>query len=255
MRYEVLIALVVCLSFMSSIVPEDTADDQTGLLGHVVAYGPVMPTALEDDIPPVTTAALDGDIGDNDWYVSAVTVTLSSADGQSDVDGTWYRVDGETWMLYSAAFEVTGDGAHEVEFYSADVLGSEEAVQTIGFKADTQTPTVVPGVVVEVGCTYFRYECADETSGLAFSEYGLDGGSFVNMGNSSSVSIPIATEGEHTIVVRIHDNAGNNLSSTVTFTVAPEPDDSSPLALYVGLAVVAAAVAAVAALLVIKRKR
>lgn len=88
---------------------------------------------LEGDMtPPVTTATLDGDMS-GDVYITDVTVTLTATDVGSGVDYTKYKVDGGTWMDYTAPFIVTGDGEHTVAFYSVDLEGNEEEEKSVTF--------------------------------------------------------------------------------------------------------------------------
>ncbi|MEW6608964.1 MAG: hypothetical protein AB1414_16210 [bacterium] len=53
-----------------------------------------------DITPPVTTANLIGTLGEDDWYVSDVTVELSATDSQSGVQEIHYSVDGEPEVVF-----------------------------------------------------------------------------------------------------------------------------------------------------------
>jgi hypothetical protein len=89
---------------------------------------------------PTTTATLNpaAPNGQDGWYVSPVTVTLTADDGLngSGVDKTEYRVDGGAWQTYSAPFSVGSDGSHTVGFRSTDKAGNVEAEKTTTFKVD-----------------------------------------------------------------------------------------------------------------------
>jgi hypothetical protein len=73
-----------------------------------------------DTVGPTTTATVDG-----------ATVTLAATDATSGVAITSYRIDAGDWVVYTDAFEVTGEGNHTVEFSSTDAAGNDEAVQTV----------------------------------------------------------------------------------------------------------------------------
>jgi hypothetical protein len=87
---------------------------------------------VQDTTPPVTIATLDGDMS-GDVYISDVTVTLTSTDAGSGVDYTMYKVDGGSYMTYSAPFVVSGNGNHVVAFYSVDVAGNVEDEKSVSF--------------------------------------------------------------------------------------------------------------------------
>src|SRR5438552_18715962 len=45
------------------------------------------------------------------------------------------------WQSYSAPFSVAGDGVHSVDFYSVDLAGNIESVETVSPPLDTVPPT------------------------------------------------------------------------------------------------------------------
>jgi hypothetical protein len=95
-----------------------------------------------DQTDPVTTHSLSGEMGENDWYVSDVEVTLDAIDATSGIDETKYRIDGGSWQTYTAPFTVSIDGEHTVDYYSVDMAGNEESTKTVLFKIDQTNPTV-----------------------------------------------------------------------------------------------------------------
>jgi hypothetical protein len=56
------------------------------------------------------------------------------------VDYSEYRVDDGEWARYAAAFAVSGDGIHTVDYRSVDAAGNEEAIRSIEVKIDTTSP-------------------------------------------------------------------------------------------------------------------
>jgi Tol biopolymer transport system component len=89
---------------------------------------PVSEEVRIDFTPPATTIDVDGTLGDNDWFVSPVEVTLSATDdtGGSGVDLTWYSLDGGPWIPYVEPFTIEGEGATTVLAYSQDNAGNPE---------------------------------------------------------------------------------------------------------------------------------
>jgi plastocyanin len=192
----------------------------------------------EDETAPVTTAALDPPApGPGGTYTGPVEVTLTAADeaGGSGVESTEYAVDGGAFQPYTAPFTVSAEGAHTIVYRSTDVAGNVEADKQVAFTIDPDGPgedetapvttaaldPAAPGpggtytVPVEVTLT-----AADEAggSGVASTEYRIDGGAF----QPYTAPFTVSAEGAHTIVYRSTDVAGNvEADKQVGFTIEP----------------------------------
>ncbi|MEF8873963.1 MAG: Ig-like domain-containing protein, partial [Candidatus Thermoplasmatota archaeon] len=59
----------------------------------------------------------------------------------------------------------------------------------------------------------------DETSGIDYYEVMVDNGNWINVGSATNHIFSNLTDGEHLVKVRAWDNAGNNNTDTVNFTV------------------------------------
>lgn len=101
-----------------------------------------------DEAAPVTSYNIIGTEGDNGWFTSDVSVTLSASDlladtsvATSGVDKVWYQVDGGTWQEYAGSFPVNGDGMHTVQLYSVDLAGNVEATKSVTINIDTIAPS------------------------------------------------------------------------------------------------------------------
>lgn len=179
-----------------------------------------------DEAAPTTTitwspAAPDGEAG---WYVTEPSFTLAAEDtGGSGVASTEYRLDGGTWTAYAGPVEV-GDGEHTVDYRSTDVAGNQETAGSSGVEVDTVTPAtgatqgpVANGVRVEL-------EATDATSGVAATEYRVDGGAWT----AYTEPVVVTGAGEHTVGFRSTDVAGNvEAQQTITVTVDGPPVDTT----------------------------
>ena len=94
---------------------------------------------------PATTATLEPGApdGDDDWYVSPVTVALEADDGDGDgVASTEVKVDDGAFRAYDGPVTVGDDGEHVVAFRSTDKAGNVEETKTVAFKVDRTAPAM-----------------------------------------------------------------------------------------------------------------
>jgi hypothetical protein len=97
---------------------------------------------LHDVTPPVTTHSFSGTMGENNWYVSNVTVTLSANDDSAGVNFTMYKLDAGAWTTYIGSFYVTEDASHTLYYYSVDKVGNREENKSVVLKIDQTAPTI-----------------------------------------------------------------------------------------------------------------
>jgi parallel beta-helix repeat protein len=185
---------------------------------------PWSPPVLEDTTPPVTTISLEGTLGNNGWYTSDVTVTLSATDDISGVDKTEYSFDGSTWFIYDTSFVITAEGVTTIYYRSSDVAGNIETTRRETVKIDKTASTITVTLSAPAyGVTYTQadtltltYTATDPISGLASINATLDD-EFITSGES--ISLLWFSLGTHTIIVRATDNAGNIAEEVVTFEI------------------------------------
>ncbi|HIQ22917.1 MAG TPA: hypothetical protein EYH34_16955, partial [Planctomycetes bacterium] len=165
-----------------------------------------------DREPPSTTASPSGTVGSGGWYRSDVQVTLSATDAWSGVASTEYRVDGGGWQTYAGPFTVTGEGGHTVEYRSTDNAGNTEPARTLTLQIDTTPPATTADLSGTLGQggwyvsdVRVSLSAVDGTSGVAVTEYRIDGGLWHVYHGPFTVS----GDGSHTVEYRSTDNAGN----------------------------------------------
>jgi len=127
---------------------------------------------LSDTEPPETTHEISGTIGDENWYVSDVTIALTATDEGSGVANTYYSFDSDTgpWEEYTALIVVDEDGYFDFWYYSDDNDGNVEDVNgPYSFKRDATPPTI--DLTWDEENTLLIADVEDVTSGIAKVEF------------------------------------------------------------------------------------
>lgn len=112
-------------------VTDDFGDSDVDTLGLTV-----------DSTYPVTTAVLNGTLGDNDWYTDDVTISFEVNETTSDINETFYRINGGNWTIYVDPFVIDDEGQHLLQFYSDDTAGNVEPIVNITIKIDKTDPSI-----------------------------------------------------------------------------------------------------------------
>src|SRR3989344_3387747 len=119
-----------------------TTKTASAKLNHMTHFA--LMAERRDTTAPTTTAALNGQEGEQSWYKSDVEVSLNAQDNTDGlgVDYTLYKKDEEDWQDYNTPLNITQEGHHKVSFYSVDKDGNIEAVKTIEFDIDKTPPEI-----------------------------------------------------------------------------------------------------------------
>ncbi len=200
-------------------------------------------TVRIDTTPPVTTASgLQGSATSGWSKTSPVTVTLSASDSESGMSGgsagTYYRLGASgAFSPYTGSFTVSGDGSHEVDYYSVDALGNTEATNVGWVNIDTTPPSVsddAPNTWSTTPVTV-TLSASDAGSGVAYTQYKADGDTTWHdtTNNQFTVLTPSdgSNDGVHTYDYRAVDNAGNETDGSCTVridTTPPSVSDDAP---------------------------
>ena len=181
-----------------------------------------------DVVPPVTTHEFNGVMGDNGWFVSDVTVTLSAVDDSAGVAITKYKLDAGAWTTYTGTFLVTEDAAvHTLYYYSVDKVGNREADKSATLKIDRTLP-IISLAVEKTGLNKWLLTAtvSDETSGVAKVEFYVDS---VFVGEDAEAPYELIYSGTGQIAQAIvYDNAGNSaISAEVKEQAAPDSQSQS----------------------------
>jgi hypothetical protein len=210
---------------MRTMLPGDDHPNNDKLTKSFVIQAP-------DITPPVTTAELTGTVGQDNWYISNVTVTLTAIDPEgmakgeignwpTGVNHTYYQIDDGAWNEYSIPFLVTTDSVlHTIHFYSDDKAGNVEAEKTISFKQDKTAPEVDKPVNTKqnlMGTEWLiSVNATDATSGIMKVEFYVDD---VLAGEVTAVPYELAYQGkiQNRTQALVYDAAGNTKLSPIAY--------------------------------------
>ena len=97
-----------------------------------------------DKTPPETMCYLNPATpnGENGWYTTAIRITLSTGDGNSGINGTWYRLDGGDWQRYMGVLNLQDDGEYTIEYYTTDIACNSEDIKMLDLKIDKENPSI-----------------------------------------------------------------------------------------------------------------
>jgi|GEM_PF-728555 len=144
----------------------------------------------QDFVLPVTTAAISSIQGQSGFYRDNVIVTMTAtdpviADHEAETSGvfkTQYSLNGGTYQDSVPRIFISEEGSHTLSFFSTDLAGNNEAVQTISFTIDKTPPE-------------FTFQFDPVSKDLKF-------------GGTDNISSPV-TVSDQDDVVTLSDQAGN----------------------------------------------
>ncbi len=99
---------------------------------------------LTDTQAPVTTAALNGSQGANDWHTSDVTLSFTGEDSGAGILKTYYYKDTDQ-VLHDADAPITinTEGITKLRYFSIDRAGNMEESKEITIKIDKTAPELI----------------------------------------------------------------------------------------------------------------
>ncbi|MFF8653332.1 OmpL47-type beta-barrel domain-containing protein [Streptomyces huasconensis] len=191
----------------------------------------VVAPSTDDKTPPETSATVSGEKNDQGQYVAMATVTVTASDTGSGVNRIEYAIgDGGAWKAYTAPVMVHETGTHKVRYRAADRAGNQAAEKSVEFTvvappAEDRTPPETSAKVegekdsdgAYLGRAKVTVTASDAGSGVARTEYSLDGGPYL----AYEAPVVVDRVGRHSVAYRASDKAGNTAEAkTVSFTVS-----------------------------------
>ncbi|EDY36238.1 Papain family cysteine protease, putative [Aciduliprofundum boonei T469] len=155
---------------------------------------------------------------------SSITVKWSGSDNfaiayyEIKVDnGTWKNVGNST--SYNLNLE---DGQHTIYVKAVDEAGNSKE-KSIEITVDTQAPTIEITSPTENYNTTNNYVVVSwsgsDNLGIAYYEIKIDNGSWTKVETQTSYNFTGLSVGQHTVIIKAVDKAGNSNTATITFQI------------------------------------
>ena len=162
-----------------------------------------------DQPPVVTTAVTPGaPDGQNGWYVSAPTVSVTATDDTGTTPTIQYSTDGSTWTAYTAPLPVP-DGDWTYQFRATDGVGAVSTPVSLPIQVDRTAPsttaTAAPGATIITPVTV-TLTATDAASGVARTQYRIGDGAWAPYTAPFTVTPQSA---DQTVSYYSTDTAGN----------------------------------------------
>ena len=189
--------------------------------GNAEATNTQVIQAPADTTAPTTTISCNAAACLTSPYVDSVTVSLSATDtGGSGLASTYYTTDGSapttSSTVYSKPFQLSSPATYNIKFFSTDVAGNSEPVQS-------QAVQVVP-VTTKVSLTFDNGTVSQYTLGYlqALQPHNAHASFFVNSG-TVSVSGNIMTWAQLGTLSAAGNDIGGKTVNATNLTTDPNP--------------------------------
>jgi hypothetical protein len=192
--------------------------------GHVITY-PGRAVSIDTTLPSLTPS-VSGTMGVNGWYVSNVIVDADATDALSGIASVVVSDNGGAPRPVPVTLT---SGTHAVLITATDVAGNTRST-SLNFTIDTDGPVITTSITGTEGDDDWYVSVVDVSATVSDLVSGIDGVLDILVDGVSTNDLPIhLTEGEHTVVLEVTDDAGNSTSTTLTIHVDTTPPSVSTL--------------------------
>lgn len=166
----------------------------------------------QDLTAPTSSLDLVGTAGSNNWWQNTVSATLSAIDsGCLGVSDTFYTLDSIANTYTGTAFNISGEGSHDLSYYSTDGSHDEASQQTT-----ISIDTIVPILILTAdrlpdsdsgwwsAPVTLTVSASDATSGVETLEINHNSAGWT----SYSAPITLSADATHNLDARVIDFAG-----------------------------------------------
>jgi hypothetical protein len=133
-------------------------------------------TGKQDHTAPTSTLTMTGTMKESGWYNTDVTVKITATDNVA-VKEIHYILDGQETIVAgdTAQFTVSGNGAHNIEYWAVDILGNVEAHHVVPtFKIDKGSPPTVSITAPEPGIYLFGNKLLTSSKVFIIGAFNID---------------------------------------------------------------------------------
>jgi hypothetical protein len=196
---------------------DDLAGNRTDYSGQFVDI---------DTTPPNLTLSLSGTVGENGWYVSNVIVDADATDTLSGIASVVVTDNGGAPRPVPVTLT---SGTHAVVITATDVAGNSRS-RSLNLTIDTTGPVITASITGTEGDNDWYVSEVDVIATVSDLGSGTDGTLEVLVDGISTNDLPIhLTEGDHTVVLRATDDAGNATTRNSIIHVDTTPPSVSTL--------------------------
>jgi len=180
--------------------------------GHITYDGIVVQI---DSLAPNLDVTITGENGENGWFITPPSVSLSATDATSGLAGILYQVDGNSQAIYISPLTFTREGLYTVQAYAVDYA---QHITTRTFQVGYDiTPPQTNAILSEtedgMTITLNRW---DGVSGYALTRVAING-----VWQDYHAPITISEKGVYWVQYFTVDFAGNIEAEKITsFTIA-----------------------------------
>lgn len=153
---------------------------------------------------PTSNYGIDGQLGDNGYYLDTASLFFEGYDSFSGIDRIEYRIDEGEWNRYSNPIMLPGDKTYHIQWNAIDVAGNVEGTREIDISVDTENPIATHQLNQEDGFTIIYINGSDAISGVADIYYKLDKGEYAEYTSPILVTRP----GRHVVHYYVTDQSG-----------------------------------------------
>ncbi|TLM99352.1 MAG: hypothetical protein FDZ75_00260, partial [Actinobacteria bacterium] len=180
---------------------------------------------VADTLAPVTVFS-----GPASWAEGPVTLALSATDATSGVKAIYATSNGTTPTVaatYTAPFVINTEGSTVIKYYAVDMRGNTESVKGCVVRVDNSAPVTNSNVLASYpGTASVALLPNDPNSGVAYTKYRVDGGTWVT---GTGATIAASQLGTHKIDWYSVDNLGHvEATKSASFYITNRYDQEDP---------------------------